>query len=99
MAAAPHTVWIATEIYYPEATSTGFILTRLAEGLGVTGRVAVLCAQPSYERRGHQAPERERVNGVEIIRVSHPRFERTRLLGRSVNVFTVTLRMFVRAVR
>jgi glycosyltransferase involved in cell wall biosynthesis len=90
-------VWIATEIYYPEETSTGYILTRLAEGLAGVARVAVLCAQPSYERRGMRAPHRERVNGVDIVRVAHPRFDRNRLLGRGVNVLVVTARIFLRA--
>jgi colanic acid biosynthesis glycosyl transferase WcaI len=99
MTAVPHTLWIATEIYYPEKTSTGYILTMLAEGLGAAGRVAVLCAQPSYERKGHQASERERVNGVDITRVAHPRFDRSSLFGRAVNVFIVSLRMFTRALR
>jgi glycosyltransferase involved in cell wall biosynthesis len=97
----PHArrVWIATEIYYPEETSTGYILTRLAEGLARRERVAVLCAQPSYERRGLEAPQRERVGGVDIMRVAHPRFDRNRILGRTVNVLVVTARMFLRALR
>jgi glycosyltransferase involved in cell wall biosynthesis len=92
-------LWIATEIYYPEETSTGYILTRLAEGLAATSRVAVLCAQPSYERRGLQTPPRERVNGVDIVRVAHPRLDRNRIVGRSINVLVVTARIFLRAVR
>lgn len=92
-------VWIASEIYYPEETSTGFILTRLAEGLAAEERVAVLCAQPSYERRGAIAPARERVNGTDIFRVAHPRLNRNRLVGRAINVLTVTGRMFLTAVR
>ena len=92
-------VWIATEIYYPEETSTGFILTRLAEGLATKDRVAVLCAQPSYERRGSIAPAREHRNGTDIYRVAHPRLNRNRLVGRSINVLTVTARMFLMALR
>jgi colanic acid biosynthesis glycosyl transferase WcaI len=99
MKSAHHKLWIATEIYYPEKTSTGYVLTKLAEGLASAENVYVLCAQPSYERRGVSAPRRERVNGVEIRRVSHPRLDRTTVLGRAVNVMTVTVRMFVSAVR
>ncbi len=99
MTAAPRTLWVATEIYYPEKTSTGFLLTKLAEGLAATGNVAVLCAQPSYERRGEQAPARDRVHDVDIIRVLHPRFNRASIIGRTLNVAVVTLGLFFRALR
>ena len=92
-------VWIASEIYYPEETSTGYILTKLAEGLGTTHRVAVLCAQPSYERSGMRTPAREQTRGVDIFRVAHPGLDRSRIVGRTVNVVIVTLRIFVKAVR
>ena len=36
-------VWVATEIYYPEETSTGYILTRLAEGLAAERVAAAAC--------------------------------------------------------
>jgi colanic acid biosynthesis glycosyl transferase WcaI len=93
------TVWIATEIYYPEETSTGYLLTKLAEGLGAQDRVAVLCAQPSYERRAARVPYRERVNGVDIVRVAHPRLNRNSLIGRAINVLTVALGVFSKALR
>lgn len=99
MTAAQGTLWIATEIYYPEETSTGYILTRLAEGLATTGRVAALCAQPSYERRGARAPKQEQVNGVAIFRVGHPALNRNSLFGRAVNVAAVTLSLFFTALR
>lgn len=88
------TFWIASEIYYPDLTSTGHLLTRLAEGLARDHRVAVLCAQPSYDRTGHEAPSRERKADVEIVRVAHPRFDRRRIHGRIVNIVFVTLRMW-----
>lgn len=99
MTSRPSRLWIATELYYPEKTSTGFLFTKLAEGLAVSGTVGVLCAQPSYERRGEDAPRRERVNDVDIFRVSHPRFNRASLIGRALNVAAVTPRMFFEALR
>ncbi len=61
-------VWIATELYYPEQTSTGFLLTRIAEGLAKSHDVRVICGQPTYAMRGSRAPSREAHNGVRIIR-------------------------------
>lgn len=61
--------------------------------------MAVLCAQPSYELKSVHVPTREFVNGVAIVRVGHPRFNRNHLLGRAVNVLTVSLRIFIQAIR
>lgn len=93
------TLWIATEIYYPEVTSTGYILTRLAEGLAASGDVAVLCAQPSYDRSGTRLPSAETVNEVTIARVVHPGMNRNRVLGRAINSLVVSMRMAWRAFR
>ena len=30
-------LWVISELYYPEATSTGYILTQIAEGLATKG--------------------------------------------------------------
>lgn len=95
----PSRLWIASEIYFPEQTSTGYLLTTLAESLAAEFPVKVLCAQPSYELRGSVAPKREWVNEVEIFRSSHPRFNRDRLVGRAVNVLVVTTQIFVQALR
>src|SRR4051812_1720521 len=39
-------LWVVTELYYPEETSTGYYLTRIAEGLAEDRDVKVLCGQP-----------------------------------------------------
>jgi hypothetical protein len=54
--------WIVSELYYPEETSTGHFMTRLAEGIaGCRRPVGVLCSQPTYSARGAQAPWRKSV--------------------------------------
>ena len=50
-------LWIVTELYYPEETSTGYYLTRIAEGLADVADVKVLCGQPNYSARGTRAAE------------------------------------------
>lgn len=91
-------LWVATELYYPEETSTAYILSKLGEGLAADQPVSVLCAQPNYERKGENAPARESVRGVSIVRVNHPRLDRNSIIGRTINVFIVALRIFARAV-
>lgn len=91
-------LWVVSEVYYPEETSTGYYLTRIAEGLSDGFDVHVLCAQPNYFARGSVAPKRERRNGVEIYRVGATRLNKNVILFRLINMLTVSLSVFVRAI-
>ncbi len=51
-------LWIVSELYYPEETSTGYYLTKIAEGLAASFDVKVLCGQPNYSKRGNIAPKK-----------------------------------------
>src|SRR5256885_11235776 len=44
-------VWLVSELYYPEETSTGQIMTQIAEALAEHVDMHVLCAQPTYASR------------------------------------------------
>lgn len=41
-------LWIFTEIFYPEMTSTGYIMTKIAQKLSYKYRVEVVCTKSSY---------------------------------------------------
>jgi colanic acid biosynthesis glycosyl transferase WcaI len=64
----PQRVWIVSELFYPEETSTGYLLTKIAEGLAAEFEVLVLCGQPGYSGRGMRAPKRESYRGMTIYR-------------------------------
>ena len=65
-------LWVISEPYYPEETSTGYYLTRIAEGLAGDFDVKVLCGQPNYSARGTVAPKREVHKGVEMGQGASP---------------------------
>ncbi len=90
-------LWAISELYYPEQTSTGYFLTRIAEGLAADFDVQVICGQPTYSERGIKAPARETRNGAHIRRMSGTHFDKDRLAGRALNAITVTTAMFVHA--
>lgn len=90
MAAAGHRIWVASELYYPETTSTGYFLTGIAEGLAEQFPVSVLCSQPTYSARGVMAPRREERRAVSIYRCTGTRFDKDRLPLRLVNALTIT---------
>lgn len=87
----PARLWVVSELYYPEQTSTGYFLTHIAEGLAAAMPVAVVSGQPTYSEHGVRAPAREERNGVIIHRVPATHFGKDRLLLRALNVLTLTL--------
>jgi glycosyltransferase involved in cell wall biosynthesis len=91
-------VWIVSELYYPEETSTGYIATKIAEGLSPHFPTHALCSQPTYSARGISAPVREVYNGVVIRRCRATTLNKDVLLFRLVNLLTISLSMFFHAV-
>ena len=41
-------IWIVTELFYPDETSTAFILTKIANALSESHDVNVICGPSSY---------------------------------------------------
>lgn len=91
-------LWVVTELYYPEETSTGYYMTRIAEGLAEDADVKALCGQPNYSSRGTRASKREIRNGVEIFRVAGTTLDKNVILFRLINMITLSISTFARAV-
>jgi colanic acid biosynthesis glycosyl transferase WcaI len=91
------TLWVVSELYYPEETSTGYYLTRIAEGLTENFNVKVLCGQPNYSGRGIRAPKREVHKDVEIFRALGTTFDKNVIFLRLVNIFTLSFSIFWKA--
>jgi colanic acid biosynthesis glycosyl transferase WcaI len=90
-------LWIVTELYYPEETSTGYYLTRIAEGLAGDFNVKVLCGQPNYSGRGVRAPKKEIHNNVEIFRTFGTTLDKNVILFRLINMLTLSFSIFWKA--
>ncbi|MGB6192025.1 MAG: glycosyltransferase family 4 protein [Terracidiphilus sp.] len=93
-----HRVWVISELYYPELTSTGYFLTGIAEGLAETCAVSVLCGQPSYWLRGVRAPTREERNGVQIRRCWATTFNKNKAAFKVVNMLTISTSILLNAI-
>lgn len=94
---AKRRLWVVTEPYYPEETSTGYYLTRIAEGLADDFDVKVLCGQPNYSARGLVAPKYEVHKNVEIFRAAGTTLDKNVILFRLVNMLTLGLSVFLKA--
>lgn len=93
------TLWVVSELYYPEMTSTGYYLTKIAEGLTDSFEVKVLCGQPNYSARGTRAPERERHNRVEILRAYGTTLDKNVIPFRIINMLTLSFSIFIKALK
>ena len=88
-------VWVVSELYSPELTSTGYFLTGIAEGLAGVYDVFVLCGQPSYWARGVRAPRRELLNGVNVKRCLATTLDKNNPPYRLINLVTISISVFV----
>jgi len=84
-------LWIVSELYYPEETSTGYFLTKIAESLADKLEVCVVCAQPTYSERGQRRARFEDKAGVRIYRALSTHFDKDKLLLRILNMLTFTV--------
>lgn len=94
-----NTLWVLTEVYYPEEISTGYYLTSIAEGLASDRVVKVITGQPKHMSRGQRAPKHEVHNGVEIFRSWATTFDKNVLIFRLVNMLTIGLSIFLTSLR
>ncbi len=92
-------LWVVSELYYPEETSTGYYLTRIAEGLTGDFDVKVLCGQPNYSARGIVAPKHEVHNRVEIFRASGTTLDKNVIPFRVLNMLTLGISIFLKALK
>ena len=88
---------IYAHYYVPDVASTGQILKELAEGMLDVFDITVICVVPSYggkidpEYRRNQFYHEE-INGVHVIRVRVPEFDKTNKLSRVKNIVAYAVR-------
>lgn len=90
-------LWVVSELYYPEETSTGYYLTRIAEGLAGDFDVRVICGQPNYSARGTKAAKKEMHRNVQIFRVFGTTLDKNVIIFRLINMFFLGFSTFWKA--
>lgn len=90
-------LWVVSELYYPEETSTGYYLTRTAESMAEAFDVKVICGQPNYAARGILAAKHESRNGVEIFRVGGTTLNKNVIFFKLINMVTLSIAIFFKA--
>ena len=90
-------LWVVSELYYPEETSTGYYLTRTAEAMAEAFDVKAICGQPNYAARGTRAAKRETRNGVEIFRVGGTTLNKNVIFFKLINMVTLSIAILFKA--
>jgi len=90
-------IFILSEIYFPEQTSTGYFMTKIAEGLAENYKVTVITGPATNYFQPVTSSQREIINEVEVIRCKGTTFDKKILSLRIINVFTVSLSIFTKS--
>lgn len=84
---------IYAHYYIPDVASTGQIVRELAEGMLDTFDITVICVVPSYtgkieEKYKKQKYYKENINGVDIVRIRVPEFDKNNKKSRIKNIIS-----------
>ena len=91
-------ILVLTELYFPEQTSTGYFLTKTAEGLAEEYEVKVVTGPATNLLLPcEDFPKHERRNQVEIWRCGGTNFNQDFLVGRFLNLLSRSLSIFRKA--
>ena len=87
---------IYAHYYIPDVASTGQIVRELAEGMLDTFDITVICVVPSYtgkieEKYKKQKYYKENINGVDIVRIRVPEFNKSNKKSRIKNIISYFL--------
>lgn len=93
---SPRRIWVVNELFYPEETTAGHILTTIAAGLAGDHDVRAVCSQPTYSMRGTVSPRRERHRGIDIRRVRSTALPNESMINRLTNMVTFSGSTFAR---
>lgn len=92
-------IFVVSELYHPELTSTGLYMTGIAEALASHRTVCVLCSQPTYLSRGQRAQTDEVRAGVSIHRCWSTTFSKDMLALRIANMVTFSVSVLFESLR
>lgn len=90
MHSPPGKYWIVSQLFYPNETSTAFVMTKIAEQILDIGEVNVICGSASYQSEAlsnaSQIDER-----IHINRVKSPSWNKNNLFLRFVSFIILTI--------
>ena len=73
--------WIISQVFYPDETSTGYVMTKIAEKLSEKQQVHVICGNADYQSKSLNTRSSLN-NNITILRVNTPALDKNRLRNR-----------------
>ena len=91
------TLWIISELFYPEETSTGYIMTEIANAMTEKYDVKVICGPEVYDdKRMHvQSPANQLNPSIELQRVKGIKENKEKVLSRIRKFIVISKRLFL----
>ena len=87
-------LWIVTELFYPEETSTSYILTKIANKLCEKYEVHVICGPEAYELASTMTRSTLTLNkAIYVHRVSNVNLDKNKLLYRIVRFIILSIKL------
>ncbi|MDK0899077.1 glycosyltransferase family 4 protein [Clostridium perfringens] len=95
---------IYAHYYYPDVASTGQILAELSEGMLDTFDITVICVVPSYSGKIKEKYKKNRIykeayNGVNLIRVRVPEFDKKNKISRIKNLLAYFMNSIIATIK
>ncbi|MBX7355429.1 glycosyltransferase family 4 protein [Clostridium chauvoei] len=91
---------IYAHYFYPDVASTGQILTELSDSLKDTFNITVICVVPSYDGKVSEKYKTNRIyhedfNGIKVVRVRVPEFQKSNKISRVKNLLAYFLNSII----
>jgi glycosyltransferase involved in cell wall biosynthesis len=91
-------IWIISELFYPDQTSTAFILKEISDFLQTSRDVEVICGPANYQQEIY-TKKKNNTNNVKITRVKSLNLNKNNLFLRSIRLIILSLTLTVKYVR
>lgn len=82
-------IWILSELFYPETTSTAYYLTEIAKQLSKKYAVEVICGTPVYDRKIADV----KLEGININRIKSIDVDKNNLIKRLLRAILLSIKM------
>jgi len=89
-------LWIVSELFYPDETSTSYILTEIANTLASKYDVHVICGPEVYDRNKVQVLNSSVIldSSITIFRSEGINLDKNKLIGKALRFFLISSRLF-----
>lgn len=86
-------LWVVTELFFPEETSTAYIMTKISEHLAQSSEVGVICGPSSYQKSNLRSAGTFDNEKVKIYRVNTLALNKDKLLQRSLRMLLLSVQL------